>query len=624
MHTPLWTPFATEQNRCGSPGGPLRSLDILFPERRPRAVRALLLLLLLTLAAGAADAPLPPAIPAEVQVGATISPLRLHYLPVTRILWKSPQGVQHAENLLKPKAGQAVLSEPVPPALLTASSNATAGLLLDFGVELQGFVELFTPLMTQQAALRRARIRFGESASEAMSEPGGKQNAGNDHAVRDQVVTLPWLGKKTVGPGGFRFVRIDNVDPVLPLQLTEVRAVLQMRDLPYIGAFRCDDERLNRIWQVGAYTVQLNMQEYLWDGIKRDRLVWMGDMHPEVSTINAVFGFNEVVPKSLDLIRNVTPPTEWMNGISSYSMWWIIIQEDWWMHHGNRAYLEVQKDYLAKLLRHLAKFVGPDGRETLNGTRFLDWPTSENKGAVNEGLQAMLLLAMDAGARLMATLGDPASARLCNETAARLQQHVPETSGRKSPAALLALAGVRDAKEVAHGILQKDGPRDLSTFYGFYVLQALAKADEIDTGLEFIRTYWGAMLDLGATTFWEDFDLDWTKDAGRIDELVPPGKRDVHGDCGGYCYVGFRHSFCHGWASGPTAWLSQHVLGITPLEPGCKRVRVAPQLGRLNWVEGAYPTPQGPIRVRHERRPDGSIRSEIQAPKGVKVERAGK
>ena len=26
--------------------------------------------------------------------------------------------------------------------------------------------------------------------------------------------------------------------------------------------------------------------------------------------------------------------------------------------------------------------------------------------------------------------------------------------------------------------------------------------------LDVIRTYWGAMLDLGATTFWEDFNID--------------------------------------------------------------------------------------------------------------------
>ncbi len=271
-----------------------------------------------------------------------------------------------------------MLSDPVRPAVLTATPDAPAGILLDFGVEIQGYVELFTPMTAEQAKLRHVRVRFGESVSEAMAELGGEQNAGNDHAVRDQVVALPWLGKTMVGPSGFRFVRIDNVDAELPVALSQVRGVLQIRDIPYVGEFRCNDERLNRIWQVGAYTVHLNMQDYLWDGIKRDRLVWLGDMHPEVSTINAVFGYNDVVSRSLDLIRSVTPPTEWMNGISSYSMWWIIIQEDWWLHHGNRDYLLAQQDYLTQLLRQLATFVDEDGNEQLNGMRFLDWPTYEN------------------------------------------------------------------------------------------------------------------------------------------------------------------------------------------------------------------------------------------------------
>jgi hypothetical protein len=292
------------------------------------------------------------------------------------------------------------------------------------------------------------------------------------------------------------------------------------------------------------------------------------------------------------------------------------------MHQGQRPYLVAQQDYLTRLLRHLSQFVDAGGRETLNGTRFLDWPTSENPQAVHEGLQALMRLALDSGTRLMQTLGDSATATLCAETVARLRQHVPEPSGRKSPAALLVLAGGRDARQTARSILQRDGPRDVSTFYGFYVLQALAQAGEIDTALDFIRQYWGTMLDYGATTFWEDFDLAWTNNAARIDELVQPGQRDLHGDGGAYCYVGYRHSLCHGWASGPTAWLSQHVLGVRPIAPGCQRVRVAPQLGRLEWAQGTYPTPLGPLWVRHERLPNGRVKSEIRAPKGVRVERS--
>lgn len=542
------------------------------------------------------------------------------FVAPTRVVWQSELGVSGAESLVKPHAGQAVLKEPQPPCVLNSKSNAPAGILLDFGRELQGYVELITPMTPEQGKLRQVRVRFGESASEAMAELGGKQNAQNDHAIRDQVVTLPWLGKKIAGPSGFRFVRIDGVDAQPPVQLSQVRAVLQIRDIPQVGSFKCNDERLNRIWQVGAFTVQLNMQEYLWDGIKRDRLVWIGDMHPEVSTINAVFGFNEVVPRSLDLTREITPVTEWMNGISSYSMWWVLIHEELWMHHGDRKYLEAQKSYLQPLLKRLAGLVGPDGHEHIDGVRFLDWPSSPNQQGVTAGLQALLVMTLESGGRMMTVLGDADTAKLCTDAARRARKVVPDVNKSKSGAALLSLAGMADAKQIANTVLKEGGPKGISTFYGFYVLQALAKSGDMDTALDFVRTYWGAMLDLGATTFWEDFNLDWLPNAGRIDELVPAGKKDIHGDYGAYCYQGFRHSLCHGWASGPTAWLSQNVLGVKPIEPGFTRVRITPQLGNLQWVEGTYPTPRGPIHVRHERKADGTITSKIDAPPGVQVE----
>jgi hypothetical protein len=550
------------------------------------------------------------------------SPLSAWFMPPTRVVWTSATGTTRARDLIGAKLGQAVLKNSQPPCVLApAVSGATGGgILLDFGTQLTGNIEIFTPI-TKEKNLPLVRIRFGESAAEAMAELGGDSTAQNDHAVRDQTVRLPWLGKITVGPSGFRFVRIDNVDPKESAQISEVRAVLLIRDVPQVGSFRCDDERINQIWKVGAYTVHLNMQEYLWDGVKRDRLVWIGDLHPEVATINAVFGFNDVVPRSLDLTRDITPVTEWMNGISSYSMWWVLIHEQWWMHHGDRAYLVAQKPYLSALLKKLAALIGPDGREKIDGMRFLDWPSSPNKQGVTAGLQGLLVMTLDSGERLMKELDDAPTAALCAAAAARGRKVVPAVNASKSGAALLSLAGMSDAKKTADDVLKVGGAKNVSTFYGFYVLQALAKAGETNTALDFISTYWGAMLDLGATTFWEDFDLDWIKDAGRIDELVPAGKKDVHGGYGAYCYVGFRHSLCHGWASGPTAWLSENVLGITPLEPGFKSVRIVPQLGRLKWAEGTYPTPRGAIKVRHERQSDGSVKSQIDAPAGIVVVR---
>ena len=183
----------------------------------------------------------------------------------------------------------------------------------------------------------------------------------------------------------------------------------------------------------------------------------------------------------------------------------------------------------------------------------------------------------------------------------------------------MALAGALDAKKANDEVVAVEGARGFSTFYGYYMLEAMAKAGNYEGAMQVIRDFWGGMLDMGATTFWEDFNIDWLDGAAPIDAIVPEGKKDIHGDFGAYCYVGFRHSLCHGWASGPTSWLSRHVLGVEVVEPGCKVVRISPNLGDLEWAEGSFPTPYGDIKLSHKRGADGNIVSKIDAPKGVKV-----
>jgi hypothetical protein len=337
-------------------------------------------------------------------------------------------------------------------------------------------------------------------------------------------------------------------------------------------------------------------------------------------SIFAVFGAHEIIPASLDLIRDETPLPKWMNGISSYSMWWVLIHNEWYRYTGDTEYLMQNREYLTGLLDQLADHVDPNNRENLPAHRFLDWPSSANKPAIHAGLHSLLTMTLDAGAELCDVLDEDITGERCRKAVSKLRKHIPDPADSKQAAALMALAGLEDAGKLNRRVMAVDGARRMSTFYGYYVLQARALAGDYQGALDCIRQYWGAMLDLGATTFWEDFDLDWTENAARIDELVPDGKKDIHGDFGNYCYKGFRHSLCHGWASGPTAWLSEHVLGIRILEPGCKSVAIEPHLGDLDWAEGTYPTPRGIIRVRHFKNPDGSIQSEVELPEGARAQ----
>lgn len=543
------------------------------------------------------------------------------YIVPKRIVWKTETEIENArveneEILLEKRPGQISLNTYKPCVIRNYGGNA--GILLDFGIEMQGGIQILAWSCGEDNRNVKLRIRFGESAMEAMSDVGGEKNATNNHAVRDMVVEVSYLGMTEVGNTGFRFVRLDLLGADSYIEIMSVRSVFLYKNIEYKGSFRCNDELLNKIWDMGAYTVHLNMQNYLWDGIKRDRLVWIGDMHPETSTIQAVFGYDDVVPKSLDFVRDETGLPGWMNNIPTYSMWWILIQHSWFMQNGDMEYLRSQKDYLLVLMNQLSAFIDEEGKDTTPEFRFVDWPSFENKKAVDAGVQALHIMAAEAAAGLFTALGEKEACEKCMKDITRLKQFDVDHNGCKQAAALMVLAGLADKDAINREVLAIDGARRISAFMGYYVLKARALAGDIKGSLDCIREYWGGMISLGATTFWEDFNLDWMENAARIDELVTKDKKDIHGDYGDYCYKGYRHSLCHGWASGPTAWLSENVLGIRVVEPGCKMVQIMPSLGDLEWAEGDYPTPEGIIHVRHEKQADGSIQSKIDVPPGIK------
>jgi alpha-L-rhamnosidase len=225
----------------------------------------------------------------------------------------------------------------------------------------------------------------------------------------------------------------------------------------------------------------------------------------------------------------------------------------------------------------------------------------------------MMIWTLEAGAELI--LEDIELEKECQKVRSKMLSVKPEFIDNKQAAALLALAGSLDAQSASIDIIEKGGADRFSTFYGYYMLEAMAKGGRVPEALELIKAYWGGMLSMGATSFREDFDLKWTEGSTRIDEMPVPGKKDIHGDFGDYCYVGYRHSLCHGWASGPIAFLSKHVLGVNVIDKDTVEIR--PVLGHLSFVEGTYPTSKGILRIRHEK--DGKVKTRYEAPAGLIV-----
>lgn len=403
------------------------------------------------------------------------------YLSPRKVVWTSSESsVSTPRVLLKLSDGQSEMVKENT-CRLRSMPNDTAAILLDYGRELHGGLKLILgPSNKREPAT--IRIRFGESVSEACSPiryTGWKKGfSTNDHAMRDITMKIPSNGQIEIGNTGFRFVRIDLLQTEVNVHIKEASAILRYRDIPYLGSFRCSDERLNQIWMTGAYTVHLNMQEYLWDGIKRDRLIWLGDMHPEVATIMTVFGDNEVVPKSIDLACKQFPLPKWLNNMSAYSMWYLIIQYEWYMHNGDMDYLRKHRDYIIGLIDRIDECVDKDGNETLAKSRFLDWPSSPNEAGVEAGYRALLCWSLDNAEKLCNVLGEKEYAAKSLAIAHRIKKIIKQPNNLKQAAALMSIAGLMSPQKACKDVISVGGAEGFSTFYGYYMLQALAQSGE--------------------------------------------------------------------------------------------------------------------------------------------------
>ena len=105
--------------------------------------------------------------------------------------------------------------------------------------------------------------------------------------------------------------------------------------------------------------------------------------------------------------------------------------------------------------------------------------------------------------------------------------------------------------------------------------------------MEQILSYWGAMIQCGSTTFWEEFspDVDWKEQLGMYDRK-------------------YGKSLCHAWAASPIYLLGRYFLGLRPETAGYKEFVVEPKLDMIAEVEAALPVKDGEVFIQKK---DGKL-----------------
>ena len=416
------------------------------------------------------------------------------------------------------------------------------------------------------------------------------------------------------GPTGFRYVK------VMPLSAASVGSpvVIDPPEVQHVrypaepaGSFACSDERLTEIWQLCARTVHLCMQNEIWDGIKRDQLPWMGDLYTEALAIYHAFGDTRLARWSLGVLGELGPvpdralaqqrypglqsmwkrPNTDINGIPSYTLWWVVGLADYLRYSGDHTLIEDLARELEATLRHIAGWVDADGWwRHRHGWDYVDWsPLTTAERAVFCHLLACQ--ALDLGAGLLTAIGqDGGEFRVIGERLAATARREIWSDGAAEfgPAhhvpAMLIRSGIlrRDeARDLFARTLAADPPWSMTYWHRYADLDAAHHVGAVGWGLDYIRRHWGPALELGVTALWEAFDPTWIgPDPHAVSMVAAEHAR----------YGGYETSLCHGWSAGPAAWLHRAVLGVTCLtQPGFAEIEFRPALGELGTGRGYRP-----------------------------------
>jgi hypothetical protein len=534
-------------------------------------------------------------------------------------------------------------------ATLTKSGSTNPVIVLDFGREVGG-----TPTITVSST-SSATIRI--STSEALTFLTNSSGAFQNDSGGSQI-NFSLNGARTytgTTRGGFRFMAIE-LTTTGTVSLTAAGVNFQAylgTPAQYQGWFMSSDDQLNRMWYAGAYTAHMDMipagvapcfsVPVIFDGAKRDRAIWSGDLMVSDPAAWFSVGTNSApyIRGSINSIMNLQASSGRLTSAVgfrgcgafdyavTYSAYSAIIATQYYRYSGDTSFITPLLSRLRNAVAYHATRLDSNGLIVTNDPDY--WQTSQS-GEVTEYslayyelLQNMIWLESRIGSSANVTdytnranaLKNAINSRLFNTSAGLYVRSNTDTArfpldanmnairlGVAPPERVAGILSYFRARWTAHGSEITQPSPSMSDPYGHTIeplnntWEAMARmhADDAAGALELMRRLWGLQVDPNSGfytgTFWEFVMSDGLPDRG-FDSLA------------------------HAWGAGPTQVLTESVLGVTPVNQGYSTWQVKPHPGSLTWAQGQVPTGSGSLIVRWAADSMGQFHLQVVAPSGT-------
>ena len=402
------------------------------------------------------------------------------------------------------------------------------------------------------------------------------------------------------------------------------------------ASFACDDDELNRIFEAGIRTVQLNSHDAFIDCPTREQRAWVGDAVVHQMVHLATNGDWRLAwhwltlansPRSDGILpMSVVGEIESSGGLTipDWALHWVHGVYNCYRFKGDRELVHALLPTVDRVLRWYVPY------QTSSGVLkdVVEWNLVDWSSVLVEDTSSILTAVWARGLREFAEMAAWLEERGSQRLAERLYE--------RAKAGFEVFWDEARGSYVDHLVAGKQRPEMSQLAGALAIVSGLAPESRwsrivgviTDPERLVVRSWTGAEGDYSeekmAKQFQGVYETDWDAEreivlaepfmsyvvhdavalAGEADRLPGLYRRwseflkdgyDTIGECWGW------GTHVHGWSCTPTRDMIFHTLGVTPAEPGYTAVRVAPRLGPLSWARGKIPSPHGLISVEASR-----------------------
>lgn len=515
-------------------------------------------------------------------------------------------------------------AEAFPARAITIPANTRARILM----RRDAMISAYPELEVSGGAGATIKLTYSEALYDTDDKKGDRDLVGDRRALGIFDMFQPDGPRRIFAPlwwRTWRYAELDIQTAATPLTLEAFRVAETGYPFKKTAHFSSSDPALNRIWEVGWRTAEVDAHETYMDSSYWEQLQYTGDTRLQMLISYAVSGDPRLAEQAIDAfaesdveggLQQGAYPSRSDNVIATFSLAWVGMLSDWHMQQPDSAVIVSHLPRMRTILNWFQPWLRPSGLLGKNPQwNFVDWVRSKNDRELfpsygADGGSCLMTVqwlgALRQAAVLEAAYGDKKIAATNNARAdaarAAIHKHCWDSKRglfadnadfslfsqhMNALAVLYDVASPQDAPAILDRITMPgrgiDAPEGMFTttyYFAWYLIRAFEHAGRADRYLDLLKT-WRDLLDLHYTTW-------------------PESRGDTRSDT-------------HAWSAHPTADLLGIVAGIGPAAPGYARLRVAPVLGHLTALDAAAATPKGPVGVRYKVTGD-SLSVEIDRP----------